>query len=454
MRRLEKAVPALFFILALAFSWLLAIITPPFMVPDEGGHYLYARAISLGALLPRGFASGEVGALMPISESAFVELFQPWRQDASVRATQPMFEAARAIPKGGPVGEVSYGNQAIYAPVPYVAPVVALIAADLLDLDRLSTFYLGRLANALFYSIVVAIALSLIPAGRIALAAVLLLPMAAALAGSYSADAFVISVSTLACAVMFAADPDRPPGVRAIVLTAALVLMLASVKGPLIVLLIPLIGYAQRRSWVLAIVVAAAVLALFAAWQVGYVATPHQLTKHADANVLPAEQLAQLLADPLRVVAIALRTFDSMGRHFVNQVIGVLGWLDVPLPRLFYDLAIVGLGALLVASLFEDGAARSAGIRLLFAVAAVTGCALVFGALYLTYTEVGQLRVSGVQGRYFLPFAAPAVLAVAGVVRRPLPLIRTAGGVVLLALYLAAVPAAAAAIIGRYYLAL
>ena len=347
------------------------------------------------------------------------------------------------LPEPGPI-----------APVPYVAPVVALVAADLINLDRLSTFYLGRLANALFYAIVIAIALTLIPAGRIALAAILLLPMGASVAGSYSADAFVISVSTLACALIFAAAPDRPPGTPAIVLTALLVLMLASVKGPLIILLIPLIGYAKRRSWVLAILVAVAVLALFAAWQVGYVATPQQLEKHADANVLPREQLALLLADPLRVFAIALGTFEAMGRHFVNQVIGVLGWLDVPLPRLFYDLAIVALGALLIASLFEEGATASAGIRLQFAIAAVAGSALVFGALYLTYTEVGKLLVSGVQGRYFLPFAAPAVLAVAGVMGGRLRLLRTLGGVLLVGLYLAAVPAAVAAIIGRYYLAL
>jgi uncharacterized membrane protein len=40
----------------------------------------------------------------------------------------------------------------------------------------------------------------------------------------------------------------------------------------------------------------------------------------------------------------------------------------------------------------------------------------IFGTLYLTFTPVGKNIIEGVQGRYFLPLAAPLVMGVAAFV--------------------------------------
>lgn len=94
-------------------------------------------------------------------------------------------------------------------------------------------------------------------------------------------------------------------------------------------------------------------------------------------------------ADVMRIV------IGRTGIHF-DEAIGVLGWLDTPIPDSLTLAWLVGLGALLAAAIVVDDR------RLLTA----AGLTLVVGVLASWALEMAQGDPTGTywQGRYFLPF--------------------------------------------------
>ena len=57
----------------------------------------------------------------------------------------------------------------------------------------------------------------------------------------------------------------------------------------------------------------------------------------------PGDQLAFLLANPLQIPGIAFSTLSVLWHHYLLQMIGVLGWMDAPLPRAAYVVLGAGL---------------------------------------------------------------------------------------------------------------
>jgi uncharacterized membrane protein len=90
------------------------------------------------------------------------------------------------------------------------------------------------------------------------------------------------------------------------------------------------------------------------------------------------------------------------GARWARQTVGVLGWLDTPLPEPFYRLA---WGLLLAAMLVDPfrQARVAVGTRLLYLAVFVLTFTGVLLALYLAWSEVGAVNVGSVQGRYFVP---------------------------------------------------
>ncbi len=127
-----------------------------------------------------------------------------------------------------------------------------------------------------------------------------------------------------------------------------------------------------------------------------------------------AGQVHYLLSHPFAVVQVALQTLKNNHHPYSHMFIGVLGWLDTPLPDPFYPLAWAVLWAAFAYGLSwgRSGAWRwtpvVAGGVFLFCFAAI------HAALYLTWNVVGADYVQGVQGRYFLPLAFLVCLMIEG----------------------------------------
>jgi uncharacterized membrane protein len=96
-------------------------------------------------------------------------------------------------------------------------------------------------------------------------------------------------------------------------------------------------------------------------------------------------------------------------------LVGVLGWLDTPLPRGYYPVAVGMLGIAAGTAILGTQGHRIAPASTVGIVAGVMLSALgMFILSYLTWSVPGSTTVEGVQGRYFLPLALVCVALVPG----------------------------------------
>jgi uncharacterized membrane protein len=93
-----------------------------------------------------------------------------------------------------------------------------------------------------------------------------------------------------------------------------------------------------------------------------------------------------------------------------HQALGVLGWLDAPIP--IPIAAALGVMIVLVA-LGETGLPRAfAGFRWLGALVFAAGASTLHALNYIWWTPPGAPFVAGIQGRHLLPFIPFLVVSI------------------------------------------
>ncbi|MBS4060456.1 MAG: DUF2142 domain-containing protein, partial [Bacteroidetes bacterium] len=121
-------------------------------------------------------------------------------------------------------------------------------------------------------------------------------------------------------------------------------------------------------------------------------------------NINPAEQKKFIMADPVRYAEIFFSTVKNYWRFYLDSFIGVLGWLNKPLPGWLINLYLLVL--VITAILFSEKNVKISLMNKLFTSSIlIVGFVLIKTGIYLGWTPVGNSLVEGVQGRYFIPFA-------------------------------------------------
>lgn len=446
--RVAGRLPWIFALYAGIAVLFLACATPPMQVPDEMNHFLRADELSRGELTGHPVGPTAGGGTADPAIVALARIYGGLPFHGERRATPEQAEAAAAIAWSGCPAVLAFTNTVLYGPLLYLPAALATGAGRALDLTVARTMLLVRLCNGLAGIALGAWAISLCRRARALTFAALLLPMTLAQLGSASQDALLIPISVLAVSVASRSGAE-PPSLRHTALFAACVATVAMGRLPMIgvAALAPLL---TRRGdparWAkLAIGLGAAVPVL--AW-VALLNRDMPAPTHL-ASV--TQQMAFLRAHPLAVLTVARDTVLGLDADFGHSVLGLLGWLDTPMPGWYYVPASIGL-----AVAFWTGSNPRPWLRpaLLAVVAIAAIAALMGGALYLTWTPVGGATVGGLQGRYLLPllplagWLAPPVTGWAARLRARL---RQALWVPVLLFPLATLAVLPGAIIDRYY---
>jgi uncharacterized membrane protein len=377
----------------------MAIMTPPFQVPDEDAHFFRAYQTSILSLRleKRG---GRVGAELPRCYLDTQLLFRGITFDRSSRVNAPMYKQALAMNDRSP----AFSSPILpYPPVAYVAQAIGLFAGRSANAPPIISFYFARLFNLALFLFMTTWAIRLMPVMPWGLALLTLMPMTMFQGASVSADAFTIGLSFLMIAFLLrCAVQDQRLTVHHIVFMFGGAVLLSLAKqgySPIIFLafVIPFdrFGTRMRKAIVIAglfiVTAAIGIMCLFAI---------------SDYSVgLPgsnsAEQLRLILAHPL---AYAYKLAVSPFRSFcIESFIGWLGWLDTRLPKWI----LIPYSLLLIAVPFAERRASNVtrqqrwiagGLFVLLG-------AIIFTVQYLSWNVVGRKIIDGVQGRYLIPFS-------------------------------------------------
>lgn len=394
-----------FLFLALLFGGLFLIITPPFQEPDGYVHFLRIYSISAGKAVP-------VGVTVPRSLLDFFEQVNPdplpgnFVNKQSKRALLAQFfvpfDDLTPVP-------MDLTDTIEYTHVAYTPQVIGVSAGRMLHLPAIYLFYLARLCNFSVWVVGCYWAIRKTPVFKWVFLLLALMPMTVFQGASISPDALLIAGSFLflAFCLRLAIHPGAKVDVGPIAGLAALLVLIACLKpGYSLIWLfawaIPTakFGSLRRKIGVLALWLGAALLPMLW-WQM---TTSGIGVWSGEENHQISENLAYILGSPDVFLSRLVENYLVVFPWTKKMFIGVLGWLDTPLPEYAYLLFTT---ALLLVPLLDN----RAGFRIPIGMR-ILGPLLYFGVtfslmvvFFISQNSPDATRFHAVQGRYFLPFA-------------------------------------------------
>ncbi|NQY33135.1 MAG: DUF2142 domain-containing protein, partial [Coraliomargarita sp.] len=144
---------------------------------------------------------------------------------------------------------------------------------------------------------------------------------------------------------------------------------------------------------------------------------------HLSVKGAPLEQAAFILNHPTIYLGTLVESASRSGGRWFAGFVGVLGHANIMLPLPLYALLPL---CLLTACLLDapELEAFGASRRVFTCGVVLIGLILVPTIGYLVWNTVGRERISGIQGRYFLPVVPTLLLAVPSVGRWAPQLVR------------------------------
>lgn len=386
-------------------------LIPPMQSPDENDHIKRAYLLSVlsHTVTEPGLSTG--GYFDDALQQYQVVMFHALSAKPNARMTSQTAAEAAAIKWSGQRHYVDMAGAAPYLPLGYLPQAIGLRIGQTLNLGVGTSYRLARLMTLIAIAAIIAYAFTIFPPNALVIC-LLALPMSMFQMSSASADGLSFAWTILAASLFRRGmKREQPFPVKWIALLILSVFFIATSRPQLIaILLLPVVVFSvrnDRRALIWSIAGVAAALGWI------FYATSHTVDLRWPRAVTSKQVVAFYLHHPFDLVAIIWRTISNpiIYNSYYHQFVGVLGWLDRPMPAATYTVS----GAVLVFAAALSFSRRvgviERAIPVLIALAAVL---LTFIALLMTWTELPAEVIVGIQGRYF---TAPAILAAYAVSR-------------------------------------
>lgn len=389
------------------FGFLYIFVTPPFESPDEPAHFARAYGVSEGQFILKDHPRELVG-------------FVQQKMKRHLEFYEFIDNILRKEP--GRIPNLAF-NTALYSPVPYLgyASVIKLVTLQGSTPGRLLvSLYLCRLLSLCLLAGVMFYAANIFSSLKWPLLWMASTPMVLAQAGAINIDVVVFATSMMIL-LLSIGQIDSWKSIWAVVIIGGILMTAKPVYSP--ILLIPLVSLASRETSfkyhkIIALCLGSGVCLLPSLlWN--YIIKTRGILEHAIevggmagfGKVNPSIQLSQIISDPSRFLHVILNTFYIYGKDLYHQFVGVLSWLDAPVP--VWVTVLWALSAL--ASLFLTDLRSVPPKRYIVGICSIISALLCLLMLmlsaYLLWMGVGA-DVIILQGRYFHVIVALLMLGI------------------------------------------
>lgn len=427
-----------FVLLSLAFGSLVSLVTPPLRGPDEISHFLRIYAYARGSLLAPAEVGGRKGIFVErelYHQLSFFadagELFATNRErgvrygrlmalyrDFSITVDDELDRPTVFAPFAGAGG---------YSPVVYAPYIAGAATGRLLGLDLPEMLLLMRLLGLAAFTAVVAYAIAVTPILKWPFVLIALLPVSIYNRSVLSADgaAFAAALAITAVCLKHA----WAPGAGRVWERALWMTLCTLSKQPQIAFIIlELTVFRLKelpRRWISSAIVVLPGLILSPLWVIAISADIgawrlQENASHPPEHFDPIWKLRYMWEHPFHFPLATWNALNDWGGRLWPELIGILGWQDIPLQPWTY-LVLTALLILVPVQRVELDAATRARIAVMTGLAALGYVVLVYLIFFLTYTPLDVDHVRGVQGRYFVIALPVAAVFVATVINRELP---------------------------------
>lgn len=301
-----------------------------------------------------------------------------------------------------------------YGDVPYLVAGTGLKLGNVMNLSFTAAFCLGKFANLLFYGLVCFFAIKKAKVGRKIVFGISIIPSSIFLASNYSLDGIMISTLLLSTVTFMNMYYDREKLITKKELVIFLLpVILATFAKPIygvLVLLLLLLPKEKFKNTKQKNLFKLSIIGVFLMLNYIYIAPMMTGSMAGDArggNTSFSGQVSSILSHPIGFVQMCISNiYNGIYSNLINPSMYVffayLGSPDFTIQMiLFLTLLYVFLTN---GSEFEKIKGKE---RIIIAILVLILCAMIYGAMYLTFTEVGSSSVEGVQSRYFIPLLLP-----------------------------------------------
>jgi uncharacterized membrane protein len=399
-----------FLLLGFVFGIAMSLLTPPFQVPDEPNHFYRAIHISEGNLFPEK-TDDRIGGSLPVSIREFKSGYEKIAggQDIEGRLSSELLRISVSEDREF----YDFPNSALYPVTCYLPQAASVALLSALGLKLTWIFYGARLAAFFFWLLCLYHAIRLMPFGKWLFTLLALLPMSLYINMSISADVVTNAVSFLFIAYCFhLAATGLPLNRKQLISLFVLLLLVVSVKQvyaalALLILIIPGTAFKNRKSRLIqtALLLAAA-FAVSLSWSsaaeslylsreaynphfISDISIPLGVDMHSQKEFLFDGNLGPVLG----------RSFAFCWNNHQSSYVGLLGWINVPLPTW---LTWTAYFCIILFAVFEGGNITP-GVRVLLGLLFILLFTLVLLSQYLSWHVVGYPQVEFIQGRYLIP---------------------------------------------------
>jgi len=435
----------------LVFGIALSFLVPPDMSPDEHDHVMRAYSVAHGQLMLSPVdAGGNSGGSVDSGLLAYLQAYRDIFPDG--RMTSRHYQDGLRAGWTGKQVQVPFPGAGFYLPAIYLPHAIAIWIGEGLRLTIDTTYRLMRIATLALA--LAGLTLSFVIAWPNAIVlGLLVLPMSLFQMVSPTIDGVALMLTTLVLSTFLRLWRDGAgagASIRVLFYVSLFVLVNSRAQA-LPLLLLPFVLFWGNRcksdgvAGMLQVVLAAGWILIAARYNV-------------DARISNTLGLRGAVlhygTQPVELLKVLWHTISSKARlqFYWESFVGILGWLDIRLPRMFYLLSGAALLVLILCGVGRLSSRRDTIASSILCLTALASLVIVFFAMLATWTSQPAAQIEGVQGRYLMQPAL--ILGYAMVLAFPSPprLVRGVACIVLAGYFALSVIVTGHALLGRYWI--
>ena len=412
----------------LVFGTIFIKITPPLWGLDEPSHVGRVLHIIKGQFASNGDQNNPANFvpdnLSELTRYRIDDILDVVRVDNVISrkdVTDPsVYEriTSRPLDKSEHFSTYIAGN---YSPVAYPGPILGAGIAQVLNLTMGQTLTLMRFMSLFSYIALAAFAVWIVRNYKVKwlFLVAAMIPTAIFQSSVVTADTMVLGISLLFLALVYRIALGEGVQKKLLVALAVVTVLTPLIKANHIVLMLLLLALpaarfgSKKASIIYKTGVIVGGMCLTFAWsQLTQLPASATYSQRADqVTVVPAEQISRTLHNPLIFGKAVVKSLVIFGDAYYQGMLFTVSGNAVGTPILL--TASLSGAILLAAFMAKDELRRIKKLIVWGGLVAVAFAALVFGALYASFSPVGWPIVDGVQGRYFLPLIVPISMLIA-----------------------------------------
>lgn len=301
------------------------------------------------------------------------------------------------------------------ASVGYIFQTFFLKIGLLLHLPFYICWLMGKMGNLLLYAIGMSIAMYLLPCGKRVFAVIAIAPVSLFICTTYTYDVTVTVFITIGISVLLKMLLTETKFNRKWQVIYILCMVIGclpkAVYAPLVLLawIVPKEKYNSKKEYyVFRGLIIASMLLLIASFALPVLFPSGGNEVAGDSrggNTSISGQMSYVLGQPVAYTVVLVRNiWNSLVDYVIGRsLFGIMGYVGAVTQPILFALLVFGVA---LTDNYKNKDVRDIKskhrISILFCIAIVL--AFIWTALYLSYTEVGNMVIAGVQARYYLPF--------------------------------------------------